>query len=225
MNKLVRRTALFACVALLYFPVPATAQSASDVILPVTVSTQKNPASVTLSFPAVTNATGTTIRRRRFDQSNWTTQTLPASATTFTDATVSTGIGYEYVVSKQVSAAPVNRYGIVAAGIDLPAPTYRGKVILVIDNTLSSPLAVELERLVQDLRGDGWQVLRHDIDVTASTVATVKALIRNDYESDMAYTSAAFLIGQYRSRRPPRSPGRLADGLLLQRYERIGLDG
>jgi len=39
----------------------------------------------------------------------------------------------------------------------------RGKVVLLVDNTLATNLVMELARLQQDLVGDGWTVLRHDV--------------------------------------------------------------
>ncbi|MFN0014144.1 MAG: T9SS type A sorting domain-containing protein [Saprospiraceae bacterium] len=171
------------------------AQSASDIVVPITVTTTNNPASITLAFPAVTGATATFVGRKLVNETAWSVLSLPANATTFTDNSVIAGIGFEYIVVKATSVVPTQRIGLVYAGIEVLPNTYRGKTILVVDNTLSAPLAVELDRYVQDLRGDGWQVLRHDIDVATSTVPSVKALLRADYESDSTSIVSALLFG------------------------------
>ncbi|MCC6461552.1 MAG: T9SS type A sorting domain-containing protein [Saprospiraceae bacterium] len=172
-----------------------SAQNAADIVVPVTVTTADNPASITLSFPATANAVATLVGRKFINQSAWTFTTLPATATTYQDVSVSTGVGYEYLVIKQTSVAPTTRFGLVYAGIEVGATTYQGRMLLVVDNTLSAPLSTELARLVQDLRGDGWQVVRRDIDVASSTVSSVKTLLRTDYEANPDATVAALLFG------------------------------
>ena len=79
--------------------------------------------------------------------------------------------------------------------------------------TARSPRAcrrTEVARLQQDLVGDGWTVLRHDVPRmavdpanTSSSVwaarsnelASVKALIKADYDADPANVKAVFLLG------------------------------
>lgn len=172
-----------------------SAQNASDIVVPVTVTTSANPKFIRLSFPATANAVSTLIGKKLINQLSWSFAVLPAGVTSVTDTAIQVGVGYEYIVIKQTSVAPTTRYGLVYTGIELPPSFYRGKMILVVDDALSAPLASELDRYVQDLRGDGWQVLRHDIDVAASTVQSVKSLIRTDYEADPNNTVAALLFG------------------------------
>ncbi|MCS7035978.1 MAG: hypothetical protein NZM41_04880, partial [Saprospiraceae bacterium] len=172
------------------------AQTAADVVVPIAVTTNANPPSITLTFPARPTDTLTIIGRKLINQTQWQAVGLPGNATTFTDVNVSAGIGYEYIVVKRGTANPNERIGLTYAGIQVLAPTYRGKLILIVDNTLSAPLATELARFVQDLRGDGWQVIRHDINVAASTVPSVKAILRNEYNKDPNNVAAALLFGK-----------------------------
>jgi len=172
-----------------------TAQSASDLVVPITVTTATSPVSITLTFPAVTGATQTFIGRKLVNETAWNFLAFPGNLTSFTDNSVAGGLGFEYIVVKITPNAPTQRIGLVYAGVGVQATTYRGKMILVVDDALSAPLTTELDRLVQDLRGDGWQVLRHDIDVAASTVSSVKDLIRADYLSDPGNTITALLFG------------------------------
>ncbi len=187
--------ALAACLFCLGLFSSLHAQTAADVVVPITVTTTSSPASITLSFPAVANATVTLIGRKQLFETSWSFIVLPPTATSFTDNSVVAGVGFEYLVLKQTSVAPTTRFGMVYAGIQVLATAYRGKVILVVDNALTAPLAAELNRFMQDLRGDGWQVVRHDIDVSTAKVPGVKDLLRADYTADPTNTVAAFLIG------------------------------
>ncbi len=94
-------------------------------------------------------------------------------------------------------------------------PTYRGKVILVVDKTMAANEQVrsEIDRLTQDLAGDGWRVLRHDVDrgpyqyntdwsfnqqwvqQNASIVREIRSLIQADYDASPYDVKAVFLIG------------------------------
>src|SRR5207248_1934476 len=56
------------------------------------------------------------------------------------------------------------------------------------------PLATEITRLIKDIEGDGWEVIRHDVLRTGS-VTHIKDLIVSDYWLDSANTKAVFLLG------------------------------
>ncbi len=102
------------------------------------------------------------------------------------------GATYEYQVIESTSAC--KSYGYVYAGIQSPLIESRGKLVLVVDNTYAAELSEELVRLEQDLVGDGWTVLRHDVSRTA-TVPSVKAIIQSEYSADPAGVQAVFLFG------------------------------
>src|SRR5882724_2349731 len=81
-------------------------------------------------------------------------------------------------------------------------PHYRGKVVLIVDRTLLNDAAVppKINTLIADMVGDGWQVLRHNVDAgplpppiistddsawaveNAQKVREIKALIKADYD-------------------------------------------
>src|SRR5438094_116206 len=71
-------------------------------------------------------------------------------------------------------------YGYLQSAINLPLVDNRGKVVLIVENTYAANLSTELTRLQQDLAGDGWTVLRHDVGRNDS-VGSVKNLIKADY--------------------------------------------
>ncbi len=160
----------------------------------VSAAVQASPAQITLSWPQDTTATPAsyTVYRKAPGATAWGTgTTLAGSATTYTD-TSAVGTAYEYQVVK--NAGTYTGYGYIQAGINVPLVESRGKLVLVVDNTNAANLAAELTRLQQDLAGDGWTVLRHDVARTDS-VASVKNLIKADYNADPTNVKSVFLFG------------------------------
>jgi hypothetical protein len=164
----------------------------SDYAVLVSASVQESPAQITLSWPASSDATGYTVSRKALSATSWGSGTSVGTATTYTDSSVSVGTVYEYRVVKTGSSA--TGYGYVCVGINAPLIESRGKLVLIVDNTYASELSSELTRLQQDLIGDGWQVLRHDVART-DTVVSVKNIIKADYQADTANVKAVFLFG------------------------------
>jgi Bacterial Ig domain len=196
MNRRNNYFALVVAILLLAFG-SAFGQSVSDYAVRVSASVATSPAKITLSWPADPQATGYTLYRKTRDATSWGTGTaLGAAATSYVDSNVAAGNTYEYRISKAASAGGANftGEGYIYTGIQAPLVESRGKVILLVDNTFSASLAMELGRLQQDLAGDGWTVLRHDVG-RSSAVPAVKALIVADYNADPANVKSLFLFG------------------------------
>ncbi len=171
--------------------VAQTSSQKSAVQLSATALT--SPVGITLSWTSLSSTTSITIQRKLRTASAWSSLATPAAtATSYTDNTVSVGQVYEYKVTRV--AGGVTGTGYVCTGINVPAPDYRGKLVLLVDNTFSSTLSAELQQLVRDLRGDGWAVVRSDLARTA-TVATVKSTILSHYNSDPSNVKAVFILG------------------------------
>jgi hypothetical protein len=185
-----RATAL---LVLAVFASSAPAQVAADYAVQVTATVQIAPAQIALSWGSYSGATQYLVYRKTWTATTWGTAiaTLPGSATGFIDTNVTAGSSYEYRVTRQAS---VFGYGYIASGISLPLVEDRGNVVLVVDTTHSSDLSAELGRLQQDLVGDGWTVIRHDVTRTA-TVPSVKALIVADYQAAPSRVTTVFLFG------------------------------
>src|SRR5688572_29422770 len=159
----------------------------------VSATAQSSPDRVILTWRADPNATGYAISRSD-SSGTWILLTnLPGTATQFVDNAVSTGRRYEYEILKATSQSYTGS-GYVMSGLLAPLIEQRGKIILLVDSTWSTPLADELRRLQQDLVGDGWTVLRQDIQRSAS-VSHVKAAIQSLYHSDSQNVRALFLFG------------------------------
>ncbi len=161
-------------------------------------------AAVSTSVPRVTlhwNAsalpsTGIMVYRRAAGATNWGAGTaLAAAALSYADPTAAAGVRYEYKIVRQ-QTSPFSRAveGHLWAGVNIPAVTERGRIILIIDNTMSGPLAPEITRLISDLTGDGWLVAWSEVARTA-TVPAVKAVIKTRYDESPSDTKAVFLLG------------------------------
>jgi hypothetical protein len=133
---------------------------------------------------------------------------LPANATLWTDANVTIGVAYEYLVMFSSSAAAVTfggaglPQGYVRAGISIPTVRARGRVLVVVEQNLYNGLLLlsdaqgNMNRLQQDLADDGWtvQVL---VVKQNDTVASVKAAITGAYfNATAAPLKSLYLLGQ-----------------------------
>ncbi len=170
------------------------AQSSSErAAVRVTATVQNTPA-ITLSWAPISSTTALTIYRKSKSATSWgsAVATPAATSTSWTDNNVSTGSNYEYKVVR-VSAG-VTGTGYINTGVQVPVVDYRGKIILLVDNTLSSALATELSQLTNDLRADGWGVLRSDVSRTAS-VTSVKSIVQGHYNSDPSNVKALYIVG------------------------------
>jgi hypothetical protein len=162
---------------------------------------QASPAQITLHWdPDQFGADSYTIYRKTKTATSWgnAIATLPGSAQSYADSGVTVGTGYEYQVvkvgSEGVAGASITSYGYIYSGIEVPLIDARGKLVLLVATNATSGLETELGQLQQDLVGDGWQVIRHDIS-SNDTPASARALIVADYNADPSRVSAVFLFG------------------------------
>jgi len=180
--------------AFLFAGLPALAQSSVDAALQVTATGAATPPTITLQWPGNTAASHYTINRRIAGAPNWSAPaSTPGGAATisWTDPNVVVGTRYEYRIM-QWGTTPANSH--ITAGIQADLLEARGRLILLVDDTQATPLANQIDRLVLDLVGDGWQVVRHDVSRTAS-VPSVKALIISEYNAAPNATNALLLLG------------------------------
>ncbi|MEO7299317.1 MAG: hypothetical protein ABI042_12165 [Verrucomicrobiota bacterium] len=161
----------------------------------VSANVQVSPPLINLVWPPDPNATSYTISRKTKQATSWNSvATLPGTATGYADTSVTVGSAFEYKIFKTTSGN-YSGYGYLFAGINAPMIDSRGKLILVVENTYAADLAFELQRLQQDLIGDGWSVIRYDVN-RSDPVTNVKALIKSAYDADPANATAVFLFGR-----------------------------
>ena len=168
-------------------------QISRNVSVEVSVNIQQNPPALHFHWRPDPNATSYTLYRKAKDAGSWGIPYGSANGpdSTFIDTAVTVGMTYEYRVYKFAGSYTGNGY--VYAGIEAPAIENRGTVILLVDSSYSIPLESRLNRLMLDLTGDGWKIIRHDVPGNAK-VLDVKALIINDYNADST-VKAVFILG------------------------------
>ena len=159
----------------------------------VSATVQVSPPQISFSWPQDSTANGYTVYRKAPGATSWGTgATIAGSAATYVDTGVTVGTAYEYQIVK--AASGYTGYGYILTGINVPLVENRGKLVLIVDSTHASQLGAELNRLQQDLTGDGWTVIRHDVG-RSDSVANVKNLIKADYNADPSNVKAVFLFG------------------------------
>ena len=176
------------------------AQDGSVRAVRVHASTQANPPQITLHWePSPYSVETFNVFRRPPGTSTWTyLGNNPApTATSFVDATVQSGVRYEYKVYRQYVFAEFSNHarGYTIAGNAAPLLDQRGKVILLVDSTKQSALAPEIETFTNDLIGDGWTVLIQSAAPSDSPVS-VRETLRSLYNTDPANVKAAILLGR-----------------------------
>lgn len=155
---------------------------------------QRSPARITLSWAALPSTSSITVYRKLVTASSWggAIASPSPSSVQYVDNSVSVGTAYEYRVVRV--AGGVTGQGYISSGIDVQLGAYKGKIVLLVDNTFTSSLSSELTQLTRDLRADGWAVLRSDVSRTA-TVTSVRNAVISHYNSDPANVKAVYIIG------------------------------
>ncbi len=181
-----------------YF-IPSTA-NAGDAVLPSTVllsaSANESPSGILLQWSADPNAQKYDIYRKAKNADSWGSIIGTISGPTpltYLDTSAGPGSVFEYRVVKTINGGGTDE-AYVLAGNKAPLVDSRGRVVLVVDNTYASDLSFELDRLKDDLEGDGWTVVRLDVS-RADTPSLVRNLIAQKYLEDPAVTSHVFLFG------------------------------
>ncbi len=172
----------------------AFAQTAQQAAVRVEAAVQASPPAIVFTWPAEAGATSYTVRRRAPGSLVWgVPAAVPGggSATTWTDAAVATGARYEYWFQRAGSPAG---NGFATAGIAADAIEDRGKVVLLVDASKVASLGGRLDRLVEDLVGDGYGVLRHDV-APGTSVPAVRALVAADYAAHLGQVTTVFVLG------------------------------
>jgi hypothetical protein len=174
-----------------------------DLAVEVSVAVSETPPAITLRWPdrhaGGFRYTGYAIHRRDPSSASWgpPIALLTGDATSYTDSAVRLGVRYEYKLVRQ-AVSPTGEafkgYGFTLSAIHAPLVESRGTIILLVEKRLALPLDAGLRTLEQDLAGDGWTVLRHDLDGRLKDSA-VKRIVESDYLENPGQTKAVFLLG------------------------------
>ena len=149
------------------------------------------------------SATTYTISRRIRGESAWGDPVMSATADamglSWTDV-VASDVIYEYRVVRSGPAIGSGEF-LVATGIDASVQEDRGSVVLLVDDRFNVTLSLELARLEQDLIGDGWNVIRQNVDVSDpnTTVESLRQDVIGYYDSHEGLSSevkSVLLLGR-----------------------------
>lgn len=116
----------------------------------------------------------------------------------FSDSGLSKGVSYEYGFEKYCPKHSAWAYHNV--GYSIAADEYRGRLLLLVDETLFDSLRNEIYLLKRNMIGDGWRVVvrnapRSDTFISENVVK-VKDIILDEYSSDSDSLEAIFIIGR-----------------------------
>lgn len=170
------------------------AQTTEDLAVELSATVQTSPAQVTLHWKMLTVDTPVYhIWKKAKTSTSWGTEIaiLPATDSAFTDTAVIIDSAYEYQV--WALGTTLSSSGYIYAGIRNPAIHNKGTLLLIIDSTFSDSCAAAIKTMMDDMSGDGWQIIRHDLARTLPDTA-VKAIIANDYASH-ADVKSVLLLG------------------------------
>jgi hypothetical protein len=171
----------------------AFAQTPAEKTLLADVVVNDSTNSIFIYWNSPLGANAINIYRRTSPSQSWgpIIATMPNGANAYNDTNVTPGVRYEYRLQRVGS---VTGECYISAGINCPAIEYRGKIMLLVDVGLADSLTLELFQLEQDLIGDGWQVIRHDIS-TALDPPNTKSFINAAYNADSLNLKAVLIIG------------------------------
>lgn len=164
--------------------------------------------SIKLNWAADSNTVDFTLKKKLKGEIDWTeTKYFKSNITNYEDFNVKLGKSYEYslISTRKDSVSPdtVNyylAYGYAYAGAEVPETPFKGKSMILVDNTVLPALTTELTRLAADLSAEGWKpyiiaVPRAEKFNTDSVLFT-KHIIDSLYFTDSLSLWSAILIGR-----------------------------
>lgn len=158
----------------------------------LTATVSESPARITLNWPPRNDATGYRVAKKV--NGAWQeVAALPANATSWSDGNVAVGQRYEYWVTKATQWNYAG-WGYIKSGMRAPALDAPGKVLVLAHESLAGALAGELNRLKQDLIGEGWSVAMQSVPAGA-TPPQVKGMIQNLWNADRQNFKSVILLG------------------------------
>ena len=130
---------------------------------------QSNPPQVTLQWEHYSSDPVSVFRKLKSEDDWQHLIALNVGTSQYVDNTIVANQVYDYAVGQYWTSTAGFRprtYGVgyISTGVNVPAIQHKGTVILVVDKTIAPDLSTELDRLERDFYGDGWSVVRHDVE-------------------------------------------------------------
>jgi len=150
-------------------------QTCADYVVQLNAQVQVSPPQINLSWKSLAGTSQIFIYRKAKDATSWGSSigNVAGTATSFTDNNIAADSAYEYFVTKSDGPS----YGYIYAGIKAPPIHNRGAILLLVDATFTDSCKTELTRLMKDISGDGWEVLRKDFSRTTSVVTAKNYIV------------------------------------------------
>jgi hypothetical protein len=182
-----------ALLALLIIGKTSSAQTPVDYSIQLQAIVQENPPSITLTWDSISLATSYQIFKKPKSSASWgpAMAFLNQNDTMYVDNNVIVDSSYEY---KMVALGVQTAYGYIHAGVKAPAIHSRGAMVMLVDDYFSMLCFTELNQLMLDLAGDGWEIIRHDLPRTGMTDVQVRDMIIADKAANPR-VSAVYILG------------------------------
>ncbi len=160
----------------------------------LTAAVSENPDRINLDWDTISNALVIYIYRKLKSEQAWGSPiaTISPFSVFYEDTTVTVANSYEYKIFADRSTYP-DGYGYINSGIKIPADEIRGTMALMIDSIYLGEIDDEIDLLVMDLVGDGWNVVPKYVGRTESPI-TVKSYIQ-DIQIAHPDLKSTFLLG------------------------------
>jgi len=133
------------------------------------------------------------VYRRDAGSGNWgaVVASLPSTATSYKDETVTKGQLYEYRVIRRGSGSFIG-YGYAMSGIEVETVEFGKRVLVIVEKELADSINAELDMLQTDLAMSGWNVELLTME-KSKDVGAVKTAIENLHKSKTI--DAVYLLG------------------------------
>jgi hypothetical protein len=181
------------------------------IIINAEVSATSTP-SIKLKWTNYGYATDYKIYKKLKEQSSWgnAIATVDSTISEWTDYNVNKGIAYEYQIlgtgkklikvdDTTTGYLPFTATGYILSGIETNPEREVGTALLLIDSTMMEPLANEINRYIQDLQDEGWDVIAQYVHRTeqfdGNEVKKNKQIITKTYQ-DNPNLKSIVLIGR-----------------------------
>lgn len=144
----------------------------------------------TLHWIGDEQATNYTVNALTYDPITLTPlNTLDGTTDTYPIGVLVPGERTDFLVRKNSDGT-----GVISVGLEVPAVHQRGRCLVAIDDTLATPLQVEIEQLLEDLHMDGWAT--DTLHVARSmAVPAVKEQVSDWYDPDYPLSQTFFILG------------------------------
>lgn len=170
-----------------------SAQPATDYAVQTWAEVDDDPAKITVHWLPVDGASNYFIYRKMKNEGNWgpLLETLDASVTSYEDTNITIGNSYEYKIQKNGN---VQGFGYINTGINVPPVHHRGNLLLLVDDTFSTSLEMEILQLMFDFAGDGWNVVKQNVD-RDDAATNIKAMIIDIHANTPSGLDAIYCLG------------------------------